>query len=208
MKADDQVILIGYSGHAFVAADIFERNQTVLAGYCDVQEKELNPYGLAYLGTEANYLKANKIQQSFFVAIGNNAIRRRVSDEIIRNGGRLINAIHPNAMISSKVELGTGVLVAASATINPMSIIEDGVICNTSSSVDHDCIIGAYSHIAPGAVLCGNVQVGRNCFIGARAVVKEGVTICDDVIIGAGAVVITNIDIPGTYVGCPAAPKK
>lgn len=35
-------------------------------------------------------------------------------------------------------------------------------------------------------------------------IVSNDISICEDCMIGAGAVVVKNIDIPGTYVGVPA----
>lgn len=47
--------------------------------------------------------------------------------------------------------------------------------------------------------------LGNMCYIGSGAVLREGITICDNVVIGAGAVVVRDIEKPGTYVGVPAA---
>jgi acetyltransferase-like isoleucine patch superfamily enzyme len=40
--------------------------------------------------------------------------------------------------------------------------------------------------------------------VGIGATVSNGLTVCGDCMIGAGAVVVKNIDAPGTYVGVPA----
>ena len=47
-------------------------------------------------------------------------------------------------------------------------------------------------------------MVSENTWIGAGATVSNNVNICADCMIGAGAVVIKNIEEPGTYVGVPA----
>jgi acetyltransferase-like isoleucine patch superfamily enzyme len=45
--------------------------------------------------------------------------------------------------------------------------------------------------------------IGNNVSIGTNTTVLP-VSICDNVVIGAGAVVVKNITVPGTYVGNPA----
>ena len=46
------MILIGYSGHAFVVYGILQAAGKKVTGYCDVAEKEYNPFSLHYFGTE------------------------------------------------------------------------------------------------------------------------------------------------------------
>ncbi len=199
-----ELVLIGYGGHGLVAADIFKLQQYAIAGYCDNEEKQNNPYNIVYLGSENDFLQTPAFranEQELFVSIGNNAIREKVFNVIAPY--TIANAIHPTSVISGSVQIGKGILVAANAVINPAGKIGNGVICNTSSVIDHECSVGDFTHIAPGAVLCGNVSIGRNCFIGANTVIREGVSICSNVVIGAGSIVLKNIVAPGTYFGSP-----
>jgi sugar O-acyltransferase (sialic acid O-acetyltransferase NeuD family) len=200
------VVLIGYGGHGYVAADILNLMGLKLRGYCDQDQKELNPFLLEYLGREEAYIAANRLNNnSFFIGIGNAGIRQNVYRFLTANNQHIVNAIHPRSVVAASIKMGQGILVAASATINPMCEIGDGVICNTSCSIDHECKIGDFTHVCPGTVLCGNVIVGQNCFIGANTVIKPGVSICDDVVIGAGSLVLNDISVPGTYFGSPLA---
>ena len=202
---NNNIFLIGYSGHAFVVCDIFSSKGLKPAGYFDNKEKKLNPYQIPYLGLESNEENLILLKNGdYFVAIGDNLIRSRVINNIYRAISKLpINAIHKNASISSTTKLGNGVMVGNSVIINPCSYIGDGVICNTQSVIEHECKIDSYSHIAPGAVLCGNVKVGKNTFIGARTVVKQGVIIGDNVIVEAGTVIIKDIPSNSKVVGNP-----
>ena len=58
--------------------------------------------------------------------------------------------------------------------------------------------------MAVGAHLCGTVHVGKRTWIGAGATVSNNIIICNNCMVGTGAVVISNIEAPGTYVGVPA----
>lgn len=199
------VILIGYSGHAFVACDIFASQAIDVKAYCDFKEKKHNPYNLAYLGVENSEEALDQIlRSSYFVSVGDNRIRKKLSQFLFSKTKRkAITAIHNSAIISPLSKLENGVMIGPGGIVNSSSLVKTGVICNSQSVIEHDCEIGEYSHIGPGAVLCGNVTVGKNSFIGARTVVKEGVKIGNNVIVGAGTVVIRDIPDNFKVVGNP-----
>ena len=48
------MILIGYSGHAFVVHGILTAAGKIVLGYCDKEEKANNPFKLQYFGTETS----------------------------------------------------------------------------------------------------------------------------------------------------------
>ena len=196
------VAIIGYSGHAYVIIDVLLNAGRLVTAYCDAEEKLKNPYHLKYLGKESDVIK-ELTKYDYFTCIGHNGIREKVYNQMKEFLGSPINAIHPTAVISQSVQLEDGIMIAANATINPLSEIGKGVICNTSCSIDHECIIDDFAHIAPGAVLCGNVKVGKGSFVGANAVIRQGITIGNNVMIGAGAVVVKDIPDNVTVVGNP-----
>ncbi len=49
---DNDVILIGYSGHAFVIAEVAIENGISIAGYSDISAAVSNPFKFEYLGFE------------------------------------------------------------------------------------------------------------------------------------------------------------
>lgn len=207
-----KVIIIGYSGHAYVVLDILLNQQYTIIGYCDTIEKEYNPFNIKYLGKETDTYPLSILRENnYFVGIGDNYIRAKVLNKLTAQfNNAALNVIHEKSISSSLIEWHPegGILVAANATINPLVKIGTGVICNTSCSVDHECILGDYVHIAPGAVLCGNVKIGDYSFIGANSVIKQGVTIGRDVTIGAGSVILKDIPDNCVVVGNPSKTIK
>jgi len=199
------VIVIGYSGHAYVVIDILKSQGVEIFGYCDMEQKVQNPYHLKYMGNEKDDQTLSSIKQyHYFAAIGNNAIRKNVIDFVYqKNDTSPTNAIHCNSFISPTVKLANGIMIGSQAQINAMAKIGDGVICNTGCIIEHECQIGDYCHIAPGAILCGNVTVGKNTMIGAGTVVRQGINIGDNVIVGAGTIVIADIPKNSKVVGNP-----
>lgn len=198
-----ELVLIGYSGHAYVCAEIALLNDYRIAGYCDTEEKDENPFQLPYLGKEKEYLSPES-DEVLFVSIGGNTLRemivQRFPDKLF------VNLIHPRAVVSQRaiIEPDANILIGAGAIANSLSKIGKGVILNTACVVEHECVIDEYAHIAPGAVLAGNVKVGRRTFVGANTVIKQGVMVGKDVIIGAGAVVIRDVPDGAIMVGNPA----
>jgi sugar O-acyltransferase (sialic acid O-acetyltransferase NeuD family) len=200
------MILIGYSGHAFVVYGILTAAGKKVTGYCDAEAKSYNPFAVEYFGNEdSDAALAAFNQNGFFVAIGNNTIREKVHQKLVQKNGVPGNAIHPSAVIDpSAVIAAEGVMIAANAVINPLASIGKGAICNTGSIIEHECVVSDFAHIGPGAVLCGNVKVGNKSFIGANAVVRQGITIGSNAMIGAGAVVVKDVPDNTTVTGVPA----
>ena len=192
-----KLIIIGAGGHGRVVADIARQY------YDQIDFLDDNPKSNA-LGTVSDYV--NYLDRDFFVAIGNNEIRAKVTEKM--KGAKIVSLVHKNAVVAKDVIIGKGSVVVAGAVINPGTVIGKGCIINTCSSVDHDCEVGDFSHVSVGAHLSGTVKVGKYVFVGAGAIIKNNIEICDNVLIGAGAVAINNIEENGTYVGIPVRKMK
>lgn len=193
-----KITIIGASGHGKVVADIAKLNGYDQIEFLDDDEK------LTHCGSYPVIGNSDKeIDGDVFVAIGNAAIRERLSE-----GKKMATLIHPDAVISDGVVIGSGTVVMAGTVINPGSLIGCGVIVNTGSSIDHDCIVEDYVHISVGSHICGTVKVGKGTWVGAGATVSNNINICGRCTIGAGAVVIKDIDKPGVYIGVPAISKN
>jgi len=196
-----KLVIIGASGHGKVIADIAVRNGYEDIVFLDDDESIKECAGFPIVGKTG---EAVKLDGDKIVAIGNAKVREKIQSEI----ENVVTLVHPAALISRRVCIGTGTVVMAGAVINSDVVIGDGCIINTGSSVDHDCKIGNYSHISVGAHVAGTVEIGERTWIGAGVTVSNNVNICRDCMIGAGTVVIKDIDKLGTYVGVPAREIK
>jgi sugar O-acyltransferase (sialic acid O-acetyltransferase NeuD family) len=203
------IVLIGYSGHAYVVADILFRQGSAILGYMEHTSKENDPFNLSYLGDERDAGAPGILNRnSFLVAIGDNSLRKKVYEYLVSKSFTSASAIHPAALIASGVSLGQGLTVMAGAVISPLAAIGTGVIINTGAIVEHECKIGDFVHVAPGAVLAGNVNIGNSSFIGANSTVKEGITIGKNVIVGAGSVILKDVPDNSVIYGNPGRIKK
>ena len=193
----NRLLIIGASGHGKVIADI-----AVKCGYKDIvflddNENVKECAGFPVIGRSC---KAVDIEGNKIVAIGN----ARVREQIQQNLKNVVTLIHPDAVISRRVEIGEGSVVMAGTVINSDVVIGKGCIINTGASVDHDCKIGDFVHVSVGAHVAGTCEIGERTWIGAGAVVSNNISIYRDCMIGAGTVVIKNINKKGTYIGNPA----
>lgn len=196
----NRLIIIGASGHGKVVADI-----AALMGYVDIVFLDDDENVKMCADWPVIGKSKNAPEGDVFIAIGNAKIRSRLMEYY--KDRKQPTLIHPNATVAKDVEIGLGTVIMAGAVINPGAKIGEGCIINTSSSVDHDCVVSDFVHISVNAHLCGTVQIGESTWIGAGATISNNVNICGNCVIGAGAVVVKDIDRPGTYIGVPAKYK-
>jgi hypothetical protein len=75
----DKIIIIGYSGHSYVACNIFQSVASKVYAYCDHIEKSVNPFSLVYLGRESDIKALEMLSMNpFFIAIGDNKTRKNI----------------------------------------------------------------------------------------------------------------------------------
>lgn len=200
MEINKKIILIGAGGHGLVLADIAKLN-----GYNQIyfiDDAENKKYKYPILGKTKEAHKYIDIYD-FFISIGDNQIRQTVFDYITDIGGRIVNLIHPNAVIAEDCLLDNGIAVMANVVINSSSTIKKGSIINTSSSIDHENEIGEFVHISPGCHLAGQVKIGSLSWLGIGSIVSNGISIYQNVIVGANSTVIKDINQSGVYIGTP-----
>lgn len=198
-----KIVIIGASGHGKVVADIAQKIGYEEILFLDDAEGLTDCTGFSVVGksTETELFKNSA---EFIIAIGNANIRQRMQSYLIDTGYSIATLIHPKAVISRNVEIGSGTVIMAGTVINSDSRIGCGCIINTGASIDHDSRIADYVHISVGAHLAGSVAVGLRTWVSIGSVISNNVNICGDCMIGAGAVVIKDILKQGTYVGIPA----
>lgn len=197
------LIIIGASGHGKVVAEIAEINKEYaniyfMDDFSDIKEF----HGYRNLGS-TKQIDKYKDKADFFVAIGDNSVRKDKLEALIKENYSIPTIIHPDTVISNTAYIGKGTVVMAGAIINASVKVNIGTIINTNSSIDHDSTVGKYTHISPGTTIAGSVSIGDEVWIGINASVINNITICDNVVVGAGSLVLENIEKCGTYVGIP-----
>lgn len=198
----NKLLIIGAGGHGRVVADIaLKMGRWQSIAFLDDSSTKIF-MGIEVIGSTRN-LSEYINEYEMFVGIGDNNKRKELYENIESLGAQIPVLIHPDAVIGSEVELGTGTVVMAGVIINCCSVIGKGCIINTSSTLDHDNHIEDFVHISPGAHLAGNVDIGYGSWLGIGSIVSNNVRITEGCKVGAGSVVVKDLTVPGVYVGVP-----
>ena len=204
------IVIIGAGGQGSVVADALLRSHEAGSGAWPIgflDDSRTEPLlDLPILGPLAS-LPAIP-HDGVVVAIGDNAVRRKVSEELSARGETLIVARHPWTSIAPAVRIGAGTMISAGVIVTPGVMIGRGVLLNTKAAVDHDSVIGDFSHVSPGATLGANVVLGEEVFVGLGASILSGCRVGSRSIIGAGAVVVRDIPENVVAYGVPARVKR
>ncbi len=178
-----KIYIYGASGHGLVVAEI--------AKACGYEEILFIDDG----DNEHPIFEMIKTDTDIPVAlgVGQNHIREKIFDRLLKNDFKIVTLIHPSAIISPSAAIGIGTVVMPNVVVNAQSAIGKGVILNTASVIEHENIIEDFVHISPNAALAGNVTVGEKTHIGIGTQVIQGITIGENCIIGAGSTMIKNI---------------
>lgn len=191
------MLLYGASGHSKVIIDCLNATRQKVEIIFDDDESKKTFSGIEVVN---NYSSEILPEEEIIIAIGENLIRKKISEKIKHRYGK---AIHPSSIICDNVEVGEGSVVFHNAVIQSSASIGRHAIINTSASIDHDCIIEDFAHVSPNATLSGNVKIGEGTHIGSAAVVIPNMKIGKWCKIGAGAVIIKDIPDYSVVVGNP-----
>lgn len=199
-------IIVGAGGHGRVIKDILIQQGFEILGFVDDGVKHSTVCKIPILGKvdDIKNIIQNYEDVMFIVGIGDNKIRKSVSQYIKASEGSFGSAIHPSAILGSNVYIEDGTVIMPNVVVNTGSHIGSHVILNTSSVIEHDNFIEDFAHISPGATLTGAVTIGEGTQVGAGATIIPGVSVGKWSTVGAGATVINKLPDECLAVGSPA----
>ena len=202
-----RLAIFGASGHGKVVADCAEcLGWKEIVFFDDAWPKSETNGAWRIAGDTDTLLSELSKYDGVIVAIGNNKVRLEKHAEFVSHGASLVSVIHPSAVISKYVTIGSGSVVMPCAVINADSKLGVCCIINTGATVDHDCSIGDAVHVSPGANLAGGVSVDNGAWIGVGANIRQMIHIGKYSVVGAGAVVINDIVEECVVAGVPQSP--
>ncbi|CAD2079267.1 acetyltransferase [Phocicoccus pinnipedialis] len=202
------LILIGVGGHSKVIRDIVNQSDEYkLVGYLDNKFEHYYEDNGIFFDSLIN-IKKYICNNYFFIAIGDNNIRKKIVDSINLPLYKYPVLVHKDATLSKDTVINNGTVVMAKSVINSSTKIGTHCIINTGAIVEHDNEVSDYVHISPGSVVTGGVVIGQRTQVGAGATVIPNVTIGENVIVGAGSTVLNNIEDNIIVVGSPALKLK
>jgi sugar O-acyltransferase (sialic acid O-acetyltransferase NeuD family) len=201
--APGRLVIHASSGHARVVADVALACGFELVAFVDSYARDANLHGIPIYRTPA---EAASLGEWYFVAIGDNAVRARVVEQVESelSGICFATLVHPNASVSRYSAVGQGSVLMPNAVVNAGCNVGAHVILNTAAVLEHDSTVADFSSLAPHAVTGSHVMLGRYSAVSIGAIVRQGIRIGNDVVIGAAAYV--NADVPDNVIayGTPA----
>ncbi|EKE85203.1 NeuD/PglB/VioB family sugar acetyltransferase [Idiomarina xiamenensis] len=199
-----KLVIVGAGGHAVSVANVADSAGYQVVAFSDERRVGERLLGLPVL-SQADCLTLHS-QACYVVAIGDNAVRERVTRELLQRLSleQFPALVHHSAVISSAVSLAAGTVVMPQACIGPQSSLGQFCIVNSQALLDHDGEMADFSSLAPGVKTGGKVTVGRSSAVGIGAVIKHGVEIAHDVVIGAASYVHHDVVAEVVCYGSPA----
>lgn len=140
---------------------------------------------------------------SVFIAIGDNAIRRRIYAEL--RGHDFPALIDPTAQVSPTTEFKHGTYIAVEAVVSVGTEVGKFVIVNARAGIGHDSVVGDFANIAPGVSLSGHTTIGCDVYMGANSCTAPGRTVGDGAVVACGTPVLADV-APGTTLNPFGAP--
>lgn len=165
MKENNDLLIIGAGGHGRVVKEVAEA--IGIYGRIDFADDN-SPEAVGRL----NDLECLAGRYHFvFVGIGNNALRRRLLQQLERLGCCVPVLIHPTAYISKSCRIGAGTVVEPKAIVNAGAQVGSGCIISVGAIVDHDAVVQDAVHVNAGTIVKAGATVAQETKLEAGQVV-------------------------------------
>jgi len=208
LSAHSKVLLWGGTGKSKILLhmlkDIVDEHHTTIF------DSNIDDIDYPFLGEHIKDIdklnsKINSLSH-FAVCVGgeHGFARTKISEALEQLSLQAIEFRSAQSFICDSVEIGKGVQIMPSTTVNSFTTLGDFVVLNTGATVDHDCLIGNGVHIMGSASLAGQVTIKDYATIGTNATILPNITIGEGAFVGAGAVVTKNVNELEVVAGVPA----
>ncbi|MBZ5202006.1 acetyltransferase [Planomicrobium chinense] len=199
------IILIGDSGHARVITDnLASCGHQVIAKLDDKYSKLFKESGCWFGPVLEVHSLIEQESAKVIVAIGANAVRRKIVESLGLRDDQYATAIHKGAIVSPSAVLGQGTVVMPGAVVNAEAQIGSHSIINSRAVVEHDCAVGDYVHISPGATVAGVATIDEGALVEAGASIVPTKQVGEWSVVRAGSAVLEDVKAFTTVLGVPA----
>jgi len=174
-----------------------------IAGYLDDNPNALNGFPTEYkiLGS-INEFPLQK-EDYILLAISTVAYKKAIYEKL-KAKVQIFSFIFPDIIIGKYTRIGKGCIIFPGAIISNNIDIGDFVTIGCGTQIGHDSVIGSFSSLMANVDLGGGCSIEEGVFMGTNSTCLPGKKIITDTYIGSGAIVVRNINLPGTYFGNPA----
>lgn len=142
--------------------------------------------GHPVLGLLASWGLQAQVAQQAIVAIGNNALRAKLIEQLQQTGMALATVVHPKAFVSPSATVGSATVIMAGAMIGTEAQLGLGTIVNTGAVVDHHAQVQDFGHLGVNACMAGGSILGRGAWMQAGSALGYGIHIPDGMVLNPG----------------------
>lgn len=150
-------------------------------------------------------------QCAIFVALSYsklNAVRKEKYLAAKALGYRIASFISPHAIVLNDGRIGENCFILEDNTIQPFVTIGNNVTLWSGNHIGHHSAIKDHCFIASHVVVSGGVEIGEQCFVGVNATLRDHIKIGEKCVIGAGALLLTDAEPEGVYIGTATERSK
>lgn len=209
-----KVVVVGASGFGRESLDVLEAmieadSPIEIFGVVDdfpttENLERLESRGVAYQGTIDNFIEHTDVNVKYILGIGKPAVRETLVSKIESVGFTPFTAVHPTAVIGTRVICSPGVVVCAGAVISTNVRLGRHVHVNPNATIGHDSVLEDFVSVNPAAVISGEILIKQNSLIGAASTILQGLVIGENSIVGACSCVTKNVLSGQIVKGVPA----
>lgn len=137
-----------------------------------------------------------------------NAVRKEKYLAAKALGYTIASYISSKATILNDGRIGENCFIFEDNTIQPFVTIGNNVTLWSGNHIGHHSSIKDHCFIASHVVISGGVEIGEQCFIGVNATLRDHIKIGEKCVIGAGALMLTDAEPLGVYIGAATERSK
>ncbi|MFZ5971476.1 MAG: NeuD/PglB/VioB family sugar acetyltransferase [Bacteroidota bacterium] len=210
---ENPVMIFGANVLGRAAKEIFESNGVVVYGFLDDDKKlhgtELDEATILGATDDDGFLKLIGKKCEAFVAVDDNRLRKSIVKMLqeVRHK-QPVNAIHAQATVSTKAELGHGNFVDQGVYLAPGAKVGNHCLVHAKVHIGVEAVVKDFAQLGAGTVVNPGVVIEEEAFVGSGVTLVAGVTVGKGARVGAGSVVIASVPAGETVFGNPAQPIK
>ena len=205
-----RIVLVGAGEMASIAHEYFtgDSPHEVVAFSVGSDYLEGDSYeGLPLVALETLTETHPPSEYAAFVAISwnkLNRIRRRLYEDVKARGYDLMTYVSSRAFVGVGATFGENTFVFENNNLQRGVSVGDDVILWSANHCGHHSVVEDHVFFSSHVVIAEAARIGASSFMAANTYVYVGVSVGTDCVVGAGAVVLSDTESGGVYVGVPA----
>lgn len=137
------------------------------------------------------------------IAMANAENRKKIVSKLPKET-KFASIIHPSSFISPSAKIGTDIIISHHCIVSSEVEVKSHSHLNYHTCIGHETVLQEYFTSAPGVKISANCKIGQNVYFGTNSSAVQGIKVSDNIKVGIGAVVMSSLRKPGTYLFNPA----